>query len=300
MAEIPITQEIMETIARLPEAKRRSVLAELSSQEFGRCEADFSYWVNPKRHGDIPYVYTLDPHVLYCCRLCDSADIQDSGRTFNKRGVHLKEFHNLTVEDYEAKSYFRELPTTRPLWPKEYFYPIWQSIENEQLVLIEKSRDMMLTWIVVLWLTWDTVFHEGRENIFQSENASKTRELVRRAWFVYKKQPKFLQKYGYSYLHGPANAGLLDSEDSHSHIIGFPEGADQIRQYHPSAVFTDETAFHKSADLTFAAVKPSIQNGGRYIGISSAWPGWFYLACRDLLDSKVGEINLSGGGYEAK
>jgi hypothetical protein len=123
---------------------------------------------------------------------------------------------------------------------------------------------------------------------------------VRRAWFIYKKQPKFLQKWEYSYLHGPANAGLLESEDSHSHIIGFPEGADQIRQYHPSAVFTDETAFHKSADLTFAAVKPSIQNGGRYIGISSAWPGWFYLACRDLLDAKMGEMTLSGGGYAAK
>jgi hypothetical protein len=52
-------------------------------------------------------------------------------------------------------------------------------------------------------------------------------------------------------------------------------------------MFTDETAFHKDAGETFAAIKPAIQNGGRYTGVSSAYPGWFMLACKDQLDMEI-------------
>ena len=44
----------------------------------------------------------------------------------------------------------------------------------------------MATWLVVALYTWDTIFHPGRQNFFQSETAPKTLELVRRAWHIYK------------------------------------------------------------------------------------------------------------------
>ena len=72
-----------------------------------------------------------------------------------------------------------------------------------------------------------------------------------------------------------------------SEIEGFPKGGDQVRQYHPSGMFTDETAFHEDAGETFAAIKPAIANGGRYTGVSSAYPGWFMLAAKDLFEAEV-------------
>ncbi len=71
----------------------------------------------------------------------------------------------------------------------------------------------------------------------------------------------------------------LDSE-----IIGLAQGPDQIRMHHPSGVFMDEAAFQEKAGDTFAAIKPAIQNGGRFTAISSAAPGWFALVCEDKLD----------------
>ncbi|MCX7827576.1 MAG: hypothetical protein N2689_18775, partial [Verrucomicrobiae bacterium] len=79
-------------------------------------------------------------------------------------------------------------------------------------------------------------------------------------------------------------AGELLVESLHSQIIGLPQGPDKIRQYHPTGIFTDETAFHPQAADTFAAVKPAIQSGGRYTGVSSAYPSWFMHACQDTLD----------------
>jgi hypothetical protein len=169
-----------------------------------------------------------------------------------------------------------------------YVEPIVKYWQREKIVFIEKSRDMMVTWLTVAMYTWDTIFHENRENIFQSDDATKTGDLVERAYFIYANQPKFLRDiHKAQFGLGTTRSGVLRVPSLNSVVLGFPQGPDQVRQYHPSGVFVDEAAFQIQAGDAFMAVKPAIQSGGRYTAVSSANPGFFMMACRDTLEGAI-------------
>jgi hypothetical protein len=142
---------------------------------------------------------------------------------------------------------------------------------------------MMATWLIVALYTWDTLFHRNRENIFQSDDSTKTLDLVERSYFIWDNQPSFLKQIQPATItSGQTRSGILRVPGLVSTILGFPQGPDQIRQYHPSGVFVDEAAFQVEAEAAFMAVKPAIQAGGRYTAVSSANPGFFYASCRDI------------------
>ena len=273
-------------IAKLSKHRRRKTIIALGKMEWEKCAEDPMYWLDAERHAAIgPYVYTLDPHPLYKCLVCKD----DATHHFNKRDVHLELRHQIVPKsEAELRGYFKELPTTRPFPILEYFEPITRYWVNEQLMVIEKSRDMMATWLIVALYCWDTFFHYGRQNIFQSEDASKTLELVKRAKFIFDNQPKFLRyPHKAQFAAGQNRSGSLVIPSLESEILGFPQGPDQIRQYHPSGVFQDEAAYQEHAGDAFASIKPAIQNGGRFTAVSSANPGWFYLVATDRLNEDV-------------
>jgi len=55
-------------------------------------------------------------------------------------------------------------------------------------------------------------------------------------------------------------------------IVGIPEGADQIRSFHPWGLLMDEAAFQPAAGEAYDAAVPVCQ---KIIVVSSAGPGWF-------------------------
>lgn len=284
--DVQITHELLDKLQKFPFARRQKIYAELGKMEWERCADSLTYWMDPTAHW-VPYIYTADPHPMYKCVLCDPDN--DDVHPISKHKIHLELHHGKANASHEEmKQYFKEIPSIRPLPKKDYFAEIGSYWMYQPLMLIEKSRDMMATWMAVTFYTWDTIFHSGRQNFFQSQTAKKTRELVKRAKFIYEHQPKIIKDvHKFKFALGLDGAGELISDSLNSEIIGVPQGSDQVRQYHPSGIFTDETAFHSDAGSTFAAIKPAIQNGGRYTGVSSAFPGWFQLACQDLLDLDV-------------
>lgn len=284
LAEPFLTPERMERIARLQPTARREAMAAAAREEWERCSEDIFYWLTPAAH-IVPYVYTKDPKPLHRCKHCpESSD----PLTFSKRHLHLLNTHNLEVPDEKSlRAHYDELDTIRPFTMKEYFPPIIETWLREDLMAIEKSRDMMMTWLVVIMFAWDTLFHRGRQNLFQSETAAKTRELVHeRAWIIYDSQPKWLKAvHKATYAEGSARAGLIEVPSlKGSQIVGFPQGPDKVRMYHPTGFFSDEAAFNPEASATFAAIRPAIMSGGKYTAISSANEGWFHRLCLDQLN----------------
>ena len=276
-------KELIAGIGKLPKRVRESALREFGKREWERCAEDLFYWVDVTRHPAMPYVYTHDPHVYFLCSICNDGNTYQA----DQRKTHMKIIHNIEAKNsVELSRLYTELPTIRPFPLHDYMRPIIEAWLNSQYFLMQKSRDMIATWTTVMCYTWDTLFHEGRQNIFQSEDSSKTFDLVKRAWLIYKHQPGFLKK-----VHkaqggaGIAKAGVLKIDSINSEIMGFPQGADQIRQYHPSGIFLDECAYLVDAGPTFAAIKPAIEHGGRFTAVSSANPSWFWKACSDELDT---------------
>lgn len=285
MTQPYLTREMFLEIAKRPKGERDKLMKVVGRKEWELCADDIHYWMDASQHL-VPYVYTQDPHPMHRCKICQDTEAYH----FNKRALHLQNRHSIEAHtEQEMRGYFTELDTTRVLTMMPYFKPIVDAWLVHPLMAIEKSRDMMATWLIVTCYTWDTLFHKGKQNIFQSETASKTRELVRRADFIFKNQPSWLKSIHPAITsEGGNKAGYLVVPSLQgSEIIGFPQGADKVRQYHPSGFFSDEAAFNPEAGNTFAAVKPSIQNGGRYTAVSSANPSFFQHICQDTVEQAL-------------
>jgi hypothetical protein len=234
MTDISISKELLESIAKVPKGKAAGFLRLLGKSEWEKCQDDIFYWLDASRHAGIPYVYTQDPHPMYVCKTCND----NNTHTFSKLGDHLLRRHDiLDAPTSLLRSSFLELPSTRAFPLYDYMIPIIEAWLKYPLLALEKSRDMMATWLVVTLYAWEVMYHEGRQVIFQSDDSTKTAELVERADFIAKHQPKFLRNYTKTeYTLGQSRSGVLSVANS-SQILGFPQGPDQIRQYHPSAVF---------------------------------------------------------------
>lgn len=263
-------------------------MAHLGRGEFARCSEDPLYWLDASKHvctpewpSGLPYVFTKDPHKVFVCRTCD-AEVYEDRRAGHMELVHATQTPTLHL----LRESFELLPAVRPFPMLEYMPPIIQHWIGSQYFAVEKSRDMTATWLMIALFTWDAMFHEGRQHIFQSEDAFKTLELVQRANIIYQNTPSFLRKAigQANYSKGTTKSGELYFIEQGSEILGLPQGPDQIRQFHPTGIFSDECAFQMEAGSTFAAIKPAIMMGGRYTAISSANPGWFQKVCRDQTD----------------
>ena len=276
MNEIELNQDTLDYLGRCSPKERSAIYDQVGRTEWDRCRDDMVYWLDSSRHL-LPYVHTRDPMPLYECRRCADG----IGRPFDKLHPHLENFHD--IHEDNSMPYFKELPTDRVWTLFPYHEPIIRTWLREKILFIEKSRDMMTTWLVVAMYTWDTLFHKNRENIFQSDDSTKTADLVERAFFIWNNQPAFLKNiHPAIYAVGQTRSGILKVPSLSSTILGFPQGPDQIRQWHPSGCFVDEAAFQVEAEAAFMAIKPAIQGGGRYTAVSSANPGFFMRACRDI------------------
>lgn len=262
----------------------------IGQSEYDKCAVDPIYWLDASKHVPtkewplgLPYVYTKDPHKIYLCNLCNG-EVNEEKRVDHMEIIHHQQHNPLHV----LRSSFTLLPAVRPFTVLEYMPPIITAWQDAQYFAIEKSRDMMATWLMVCLFTWDAMFHPGRQHIFQSEDAFKTLELVQRGWLIYKETPGFLRSIiGEATISkGTTKSGEIYFTTSGSEILGLPQGADQIRQFHPSGVLSDEAAFQSEAGPTFAAIKPAIMQGGRYSALSSANRSWFELLCSDRTDEE--------------
>ena len=283
LANYTLDKDFLLSTAKLGKTQRAKLMKAVGREEWNRCSENILYWLDQKYHPAMPYVYTHDQHIYFHCALCNDGNTYQQ----NQRKSHLKLIHEIVpANQVEMASYYTEIPTIRPFPLQDYMLPIIEAWQNEQYLFVQKSRDMVATWTIVMLYSWDTFFHHGRQNIFQSETASKTFDLVRRSWQIYKHQPAWLKNvYPARPGAGTTKSGVVRIDTLNSEIMGFPQGADQVRQYHPSGIFLDEAAFQIEAAGTFQSVKPAIENGGRFTAISSANPSWFQYACEDRLDT---------------
>lgn len=280
MIEPYLTHDMIARLKRMTKAQQQIALVKIGQEEFARCSEDIFYWLDKTRH-PIPYAYTKDPKAMHECNLCTDGEAHQ----FDKRAFHLLTYHKIEAHgESEIKRYFHEMDTVRPFPMLPYIKPIIETFLSEKLIVLEKSRDMLGTWSAISFLTWDGIFHKGRQILYQSEDATRTRDLIDRSMTMWKNQPDWLKNvHKAAVAEGSNKAGIIKIPSLQSEILGLPKGSTKVRQYHPSAMFSDEAAFNPEASESFSAIKPAISAGGRYIAISSANPSWFMHVCRDTL-----------------
>lgn len=144
----------------------------------------------------------------------------------------------------------------------------WQN----DLVAVPKSRQLRVTHLFVNLHGWLGMFHSGQRIAVQSKKEQDADEILRRldtSLGIMKKRHPLLpwpsHRYKYCRILFP-NGSI---------IMGVAQGANTVRQYTFSAIFSDEMAFQLDAEEAFTAAVPTIEGGGKYAAVSSANPGFF-------------------------
>lgn len=162
--------------------------------------------------------------------------------------------------------------------------------EKNRKIAIPKSRRLTVSWTFIALGLWDCLFHKGRSWAYVSKKEEDSKELVQRAKFIYDHiphdviAPDLLPKMKRGEMQSSPPA--IEFSEIHSKIMGFPSGANQMRQRGFSGLFFDEIAFWDDAEAAFASAEPTVKGGGRMILVSTRNPGFFKKIVFDKLDAK--------------
>lgn len=170
---------------------------------------------------------------------------------------------------------------------KEYiqlYVKLWQKF---RFIAVPKSRRMTMSWTNIALDLWDTMFHKGRYYAFVSKKEGDAEELISKAEFIYDHIPENrIPKDLLPKKKVRSKPPVLEFPELYSKIQGFPQGADQLRQFTFSGILGDECAFWEQAQKFYAASKPTLDGGGRMCLISSRAPGFFKRLVYDQLDTQ--------------
>ena len=163
----------------------------------------------------------------------------------------------------------------------DYFCDLFDVIDLVQIMWIEKSRDLMISWACVAYLTLNAMKVPSRGVIFQTQKVDKVIQLVDYAKHLYREQdPRLRAAFPLSKAlkHQPADSLTFANG---SCIVGIPGGANQMRSYHPWGYLNDESSFQPDAGECFNEALSAVR--GKIIFNSSAGPGWYADARRDII-----------------
>jgi len=164
----------------------------------------------------------------------------------------------------------------RPFPDKPHFRPIIQTYQREPVTFVAKSRDLMLSWLTVGYLTHVCMTTPGIEVLFQSQTEDKAAELVDYGKCLYDQSDLDIQN-AYPLAAPTSEQSWLELEFANdSRIVGIPHGASKIRSYHPWCLFIDEAAFVPDAGESYDEAISACQ---KIIVVSSANTGWFEGVC---------------------
>jgi|HubBroStandDraft_6_1064221.scaffolds.fasta_scaffold395070_1 hypothetical protein len=165
-----------------------------------------------------------------------------------------------------------------------YLEPLFQVLELERIIWIVKSRDMMISWACLAYLTWKAMSTPVCGSVVQAQKEKKVIQLIDYAKCLYRRQPVWLRE-AFPLAKPLKNQSDLELQFANgSYIVGIPGGADQIRSYHPWGYLNDESSFQPEAGDCYNEALSAVK--GKIIFNSSAGPGWYADARRDIVRSE--------------
>lgn len=157
-----------------------------------------------------------------------------------------------------------------PLPDKDYLRLLINEYEQEDRILIPKSRQLLLTWS---WAAYGLAWCLTRKHIlvvYQTKREEDSIGFMNRVHFLYRHLPPRVQELRQANLD---NSSKIEFGKSDCRFWGIPQGADIIRSNTVSLLFSDEVNFQPNARATLRAATPSLGKNGKGIWGSSANAG---------------------------
>lgn len=158
-------------------------------------------------------------------------------------------------------------------------YTIEKRMRTKGVLIITKSRQMLITWLMLAFHLWLAIFRVGQRIYIQAQKQEDADELLERLIFIYEHLDSIFRRCVKIIKKTISKINF----SNRSQILALAKGGSQIRQKCASAIFTDEFAFQEDADDAYRAMRPTITGGGIITIVSSAETGFM---C-DLVHDKV-------------
>lgn len=169
-----------------------------------------------------------------------------------------------TIDPHDIVSPIKLLPD----YP--YIRALTKIFVEEKLIAVVKSRQLLVTWLFCALHVWLCAYHKGQYVFFISRKEADAGfdtplSLCSRALFICQHLPEEVRPRFDRGLQPP----ILRFPDTMSVIQGVSQDSDALRQYTASSVLLDEMAFQEHAYDAYAAIKPTIDGGGRLVCVST-------------------------------
>jgi len=185
--------------------------------------------------------------------------------------VFVQEFC-YTTDEHDKVNPEKKFPNHRYL---RYLTRLFQRYDK---ILVPKSRQVMVSWIFCALCLWYALTHKGSLIIIQKVTAEDANDMLDRVKFIYNHLPVELKFDDANQIYGK-----LEFPTMNSRIIIAKQGKDQVRGKTCSILFSDEMSHQEESDEAYFASKPSIDGGGKYIGVGTPnGENFFYYLVHDI------------------
>ncbi len=158
-------------------------------------------------------------------------------------------------------------------WPqKPYLKELFDAIQTTQLLIIPKSRRMMVSWALSAWATWKVRYFENNLILIQSETEDKAAYLTdqRCAMIEGNLESKLLRREFDAWRTKKGAIGKILYKGTQSIMLAVPQGGDVVRAYTFSVLIMDESEFQQEGDRALTAALPIAEKGAKLILTSSS------------------------------
>lgn len=211
-----------------------------------------------------------------------------------KKDILLFARQVITEDPHDMKKPWKHLPVD----DIPYVKTLLLSYVKDSKILVEKSRQVMCSWIFITAALWEIMFHKSARIAMISKKSDDVRKMLERMKFMYEHlEGTWKPKLEFTFFPLPR----VSCEETHSMVMGFPQGADQLRSDTFTTIISDEYAFQDDQERTWVASKPTIDGGGKFIAISTpnGQENMFYRL-RKSGDFKVHTIHYSMNPFKTE
>lgn len=176
------------------------------------------------------------------------------------------------VETFDEHE-FSNLALAKPFPAKAMYRIIVRAWVEHDVIFIEKSRQIMMTWLMAALYLHMAMFNPAKRIIFQSKNQEDANKVIDRARHMFEQ----LVKKGLPGLPIAKMTGSKIGTDDKilfteikSELLGIPQGPDAVRSITCSGLLADEMNHQMNFGEGYAAAMPTIAGGAKYTAQGTA------------------------------
>lgn len=173
-----------------------------------------------------------------------------------------------TKDEQDAANPFKPFPQ------REYFEIVYRLWESEPVLLIEKSRTMLLTWLISGLCLHMAMVRPATKIIFWAQDEDRALKLLEYCGVLWEQQDPLLKQEWRLVKPWAEQAYNLKKLMNGSALWALPgKDPDKVRSEHPTVLVLDEAAFiergGEAYDVGLSTRVPKL------VAVTSANPGWF-------------------------